>query len=70
MPSGTVKRVVYDRGFGVIRDDSGHGFFFHRSAMEGDFTALKEGQRVDFDEETSTKGPRANHVRMHQHTAA
>jgi CspA family cold shock protein len=57
MPSGTIKRLVRDRGFGFIRDDGGQEWFFHRSSVEGSFEQLNEGQRVSFDEEPSAKGP-------------
>ncbi|MDE3153589.1 MAG: cold shock domain-containing protein [Acidobacteriota bacterium] len=64
MPSGTIKRLVRDRGFGFIRDDGGQEWFFHRSAVrDGAFDRLAEGQRVAFDEEPSPKGPRAGNVR-------
>jgi CspA family cold shock protein len=63
MPSGTIKRVHYDKGFGFIRTASGQEFFFHRSAVHGDFEELRDGQRVSFDEEPSPKGPRAGNVR-------
>jgi cold shock protein len=64
MPSGTIKRLVRDRGFGFIRDDGGQEWFFHRSAVKDvTFEQLNEGQRVGFEEEGSTKGPRATNVR-------
>jgi cold shock protein len=64
MPNGTIKRLVRDRGFGFIRDDGGQEFFFHRSAVhDGAFEQLNEGQRVNFEEEPSSKGPRANNIR-------
>ncbi len=64
MPSGTIKRLVRDRGFGFIRDEAGQEWFFHRSAVaQGAFDKLAEGQRVAFDEESSAKGPRAGNVR-------
>src|SRR6476646_6820693 len=63
MPGGTIKRIVRDRGFGFIRDDGGQEWFFHRSAVQGSFDQLNEGQRVNFDEEPSGKGPRAGNVR-------
>ena len=50
MPSGTIKRLVRDRGFGFIRDDGGQEWFFHRSSVQGSFESLNEGQRVSFDE--------------------
>ena len=63
MSSGTIKRLVRDRGFGFIRDDGGQEWFFHRSSVQGSFDQLNEGQRVAFDEEPSAKGPRAGNVR-------
>jgi CspA family cold shock protein len=63
MPTGTIKRLVRDRGFGFIRDDGGQEWFFHRSSVEGSFDQLNEGQRVSFEEEPSAKGPRAGSVR-------
>jgi CspA family cold shock protein len=64
MPSGSIKRLVRDRGFGFIRDDGGQEWFFHRSAaQEISFDELVEGQRVIFDEEPSPKGPRAGNIR-------
>ena len=62
--NGTIKRLVRDRGFGFIRDDGGQEWFFHRSSVNtGSFEALNEGQRVSFDEESSSKGPRAGNIR-------
>jgi cold shock protein len=63
MPIGTIKRIVRDRGFGFIRDEAGQEWFFHRSAVqETAFEQLAEGQRVSFDEEASSKGPRATNI--------
>ena len=64
MPSGTIKRIVRDRGFGFLRDELGQDWFFHRSGVTStDFDKLTEGQRVSFDEEASPKGPRATNLR-------
>jgi cold shock protein len=63
MATGTIKRVARDKGFGFIRDSGGQEYFFHRSAVQGSFDDLREGERVSFDEEQSPKGPRANNVR-------
>jgi len=63
MATGTIKRLVRDRGFGFIRDDGGQEWFFHRSSVQGSFDQLSEGQRVSFEEEPSAKGPRAGNVR-------
>lgn len=60
--NGTVKRLVRDRGFGFIRDGAGNEWFFHRSGAQA-FDNLSEGDRVTFDEESSSKGPRASNVK-------
>jgi CspA family cold shock protein len=66
MASGTIKRLVKDRGFGFIRDAAGDEFFFHRSACKGTvrFDNLSEGQRVEYEVETGAKGPRAENLRI------
>jgi CspA family cold shock protein len=63
MAAGVVKRIQRDKGFGFIRDTNGQEYFFHRSSVQGSFDDLSEGQRVNFDEEQSPKGPRAGNVR-------
>jgi CspA family cold shock protein len=69
MPSGVIKKLVADRGFGFIRGDR-EEVFFHVSAVEGvSFEELQEGQSVDFEIDASedprrrNKGPRASVVR-------
>ena len=65
MPTGTIARLLIDKGFGFIRDEGGIEHFFHRSAVRGAvFELLREGQRVEFTPEESTKGPRAGDVRL------
>ena len=65
MATGTIKRLVRDRGFGFILGPDGVELFFHRSALAGEgFDALAEGQAVEFDVERGGKGPRAANVRM------
>jgi len=64
MPTGKVKRLMKDRGFGFIRGNDGQEVFFHRSSLEGiEFESLEEGQEVDFEIEQSPKGARAGKVR-------
>ena len=65
MPTGTIARLLIDKGFGFVRDESGLEHFFHRSSVRGAvFELLREGQRVDFIIEESQKGPRAGDVRL------
>ena len=48
MPTGTIARLLIDKGFGFIRDESGIEHFFHRSSVRGAvFELLREGQRVE-----------------------
>jgi CspA family cold shock protein len=58
--TGTIARLLIDKGFGFIRDESGVEHFFHRSSVRRGavFELLREGQRVEFSPEDSTKGPR------------
>jgi CspA family cold shock protein len=64
MATGTIKRLVRDRGFGFILGSDGTELFFHRSALQGEgFETLTEGQAVEFDVEKGDKGPRATNVR-------
>jgi CspA family cold shock protein len=65
MATGTVKRIVADRGFGFIAAEDEKEYFFHRSGLDAslDFDRLVEGISVEFDVETSPKGPRAVRVR-------
>jgi len=66
MTTGTIKRVVSDRGFGFIKaEEDEKEYFFHRDGLESglDFDRLSGGERVDFDVQASPKGPRAVRVR-------
>jgi CspA family cold shock protein len=68
MATGTIKRLVRDRGFGFIQvSDTTEEVFFHRSAADSPtFDELKEGQQVEFETEPDPRQPqrsRAIHVR-------
>ena len=65
MTTGTIKKVVADRGFGFIAAEDEKEYFFHRSGVDPslDFDRLVGGERVEFEIESSPKGPRAAHVR-------
>src|SRR6267143_1710888 len=55
MPTGTIKKLVSDRGFGFIKAEDGQEYFFHRSGTEGDFDGLQGGEKVSFEIESSRK---------------
>ncbi len=58
MRTGTIVRLVRDRGFGFIRTEDGSEIFFHASGVAGStpYDNLSEGQTVTFDEEQDTRG--------------
>ena len=62
--SGTIKRIVSDKGFGFVAAADGSEYFFHNSACAGvRFDELREGQAVTFEKGQGPKGPRAENVR-------
>ena len=63
--TGTIKKVVSDRGFGFITADDGKDYFFHRDGLSEsiDFDRLVGGENVTFDIESNPRGPRAQNVR-------
>ena len=65
MATGSIKKVVADRGFGFITADDSKDYFFHRNALDSslDFDRLNGGEKVEFEIEQSPKGPRAARVR-------
>jgi CspA family cold shock protein len=67
MATGTVTRLVRDRGFGFIRTQAGGELFFHHSALpSGVFDTLQEGQELEFEVETDPRGrgERAKDIRL------
>ena len=62
MLQGTIKKIVSDKGFGFIANEGGD-LFFHRSAVEGNFDELQEGQKVEYTEGQGPKGPCAETVK-------
>jgi CspA family cold shock protein len=63
--TGTIKKVVAERGFGFIAADDAKEYFFHRGGLDSslDFDRLVGGEKVEFDVTQSPKGPRAERVR-------
>jgi CspA family cold shock protein len=64
MTTGTIKKLVSERGFGFITSDDGKDYFFHRSALAPtlDFDRLAGGEKVQFEIERDAKGDRAKNV--------
>ena len=64
MTTGTIKKVVADRGFGFIAAEDSKEYFFHRDGLKSslDFDRLVGGEKVTFEIEQSAKGPRAKDV--------
>jgi CspA family cold shock protein len=64
MAEGTVKFFNDEKGFGFITPDGGgKDLFVHHTAIVAEgFRSLDDNQRVSYDEEADTKGPRAVNV--------
>lgn len=61
---GTVKMFNKEKGYGFIKAEDGKDVFFHYSALEMDgYKTAVEGEKVEFEEEQSDRGLRANHVK-------
>jgi cold shock protein len=65
MTTGTIKKVIADRGFGFIAAEDAKEYFFHRGALDSslNFDRLNGGEKVEFEIEQSPKGARAAKVR-------
>jgi len=64
MLEGTVKRWIDGRGYGFIEpDEGGDDIFVHNTDLDGTYV-LMQGQKVEFDVETTPKGPRARTVKV------
>ena len=68
MTTGTVKFFNTTKGFGFIApEDGGKDVFVHASALEASgLYTLTEGQRVSFDIETDTRGPKAVNLKVEE----
>ena len=65
MPEGKEKWFNEKKGFGFIEQDGGKDLFVHYTAITGEgFKNLSEGQRVSFEVEETSKGPKAKNVQI------
>jgi CspA family cold shock protein len=64
MTSGTIKKLISERGFGFITAEDGKDYFFHKDGLASslDFDRLVGGEAVTFEVESGPKGPRATSV--------
>ena len=65
--TGTIVRILTDRGFGFIREEKGTELFFHASGVTGPtpFDALREGQAVDYEKTRDDRGRGDRAVNVH-----
>jgi CspA family cold shock protein len=69
MATGTVKWFSAEKGFGFITPDEesngGKDLFVHQTDIDASgFRSLGEGQKVEFESEPGTKGPKAVKVKL------
>ena len=62
--TGTIKKLVSDRGFGFITAENGKDYFFPRDGLAPSlaYDRLVGGEKVQFEIEQDPKGPRARNV--------
>ena len=58
MATGTIVRIIRDRGFGFIKEANGQEVFFHTTGVVGTtpFDYLMEGQQVTYDKSRDERG--------------
>jgi CspA family cold shock protein len=56
--TGTIVRIVSQRGFGFIQEPDGNEVFFHASGVVGNtpFDSLQEGQQVSYEKTRDERG--------------
>ncbi len=64
MFTGTVKRIMREKGFGFISATDGREVFFHRSEVQNvEFDKLQEGDHLEFGVTKGKKGPQAIEIK-------
>lgn len=64
MSTGTVKWFDSKKGFGFLLNEAGQDVFVHFSSIEGEgFRALKDGEKVEFEQIEGAKGLSAKTVK-------
>ena len=65
MPEGKVRWFSEKKGYGFIQQDDGPDLFVHHTGITGEgFKTLSEGQKVRFEVEETSKGPKAKDVQI------
>jgi CspA family cold shock protein len=65
--TGTIKKIIKDKGFGFITPDEGNeDVFFHSSRLSPKmyFEDLREGDEVEFQVRPGDKGPQAFDIKI------
>ena len=65
--TGTIKKIMADKGFGfIVPDGGGDDVFFHRSRLGPKLRIedLREGEEVEFQVRPGDKGPQAFDVKL------
>ena len=64
--TGTISRLLLEKGFGFIAGEDGQEYFMHRTALKDGsiFEQIREDQAVTFDSGKGEKGLRAENVRL------
>ena len=60
--TGTIKRMVTDKGFGFVAAQDGSDLFHQSACTSTPFDSMREGQAVTFERGQGPKGPRAENV--------
>lgn len=65
--TGTIKKIIRDKGFGfIVPDDGSDDVFFHKGSLapRGQLEDLNEGDSVQFQTKKGEKGPVAFDLKL------